>query len=186
MLEHYNIAMNFANPQEHVLEAECNNQVIKERICASYHWLPFQQLTKTMTKILVMDSAKKPNFFPAKNGISSYYSPRMILHQKNLDYHKNCKYTFGGYVQAHDKPSPKNDNSPRTLDCVYLHYTDNHQGGHKLLHLSTNRIITRCTITIIPMTKAIQWLVSCLAEAEGMLQGLKIVNKTDTIHYNSV
>jgi long-subunit fatty acid transport protein len=35
------------------------------------------------------------------------------------------------------------------------------------------------------MTKAIQLLVSCLAEAEGMPQGLKIVNKADTILYNS-
>jgi hypothetical protein len=85
MLEHYNIAMNFANPQEHVPETERNNQVIKEQIHASYHGLPFQQLTKTMTKILVMESAKKLNFFSAKNGISSYYSPRMILHQKNHD-----------------------------------------------------------------------------------------------------
>jgi hypothetical protein len=51
MLEHYNIAMNFANPQEHVLEAEHNKQIIKEQICASYHQLLFQQLTKTMTKI---------------------------------------------------------------------------------------------------------------------------------------
>jgi hypothetical protein len=35
------------------------------------------------------------------------------------------------------------------------------------------------------MTKAIQLLVSHLAKAEGMPQGLKIVNKTDTILYNS-
>jgi hypothetical protein len=97
--------MNFANPQEHVPEAERNNQVIKERVRATYHCLPYKQMTKTMTKILVMDSAKKLNFFPAKHGISEYYSPRMILHQRNLDYTKNCKFTFGTYVQAHDKPS---------------------------------------------------------------------------------
>jgi hypothetical protein len=34
--------------------------------------------------------------------------------------------------------------------------------------------------------QAIQLLVSCLAKAEGMPQGLKIINKTDTILYNSV
>ena len=87
-----------------------------------------------MTKILVMDSAKKLNFFPAKHGISQNYSPRMILHQQNLDYSKNCKYTFGTYDQAHDEPEPKNSLSPRTLDCIYLRYTDSHQGGHELLH----------------------------------------------------
>jgi hypothetical protein len=35
------------------------------------------------------------------------------------------------------------------------------------------------------MTKAIQLLVSCLAKAEGMSQGLKVVSKIDTILYNS-
>ena len=67
--------MNFSNPQEHVPEAERNNRVIKERVRATYHRLPYKQLTKTMTITLVMDSAKKLNFFPSKNGISEYYSP---------------------------------------------------------------------------------------------------------------
>jgi hypothetical protein len=55
-----------------------------------------------MVKVLVNDSAKKLNFFPAKSGISQYYSPRMILHQQNLDYDKHCQYAFGTYIQAHE------------------------------------------------------------------------------------
>jgi hypothetical protein len=101
-----------------------------------------------MVKVLVNDSAKKLNFFPAKNGISQYYSPRMILHQQNLDYDKHCQYAFGTYVQAHDKPDPSNTNAPRTLDCIYLQY--NKQGGCDLLYLQTNRMITRCRVTPIP------------------------------------
>jgi hypothetical protein len=118
--------MNFANPQGHVPEAERNNQVIKERVRATYHQLPYKQMTKTMTKILVMDSAKKLNFFPAKHEIAECYSPRMILHQRNLDYTKNCKFTFGTYVQAHNKLSPTNNMSAQTLDCVYLQYRESH------------------------------------------------------------
>jgi hypothetical protein len=102
LLTNFDIGMNFSNPQEHVPEAERNNRVIKERVRATYHRLPYKQITKTMTIILVMDSAKKLNFFPTKNGISEYYSPQMILHQKNLDYTKHCKFTFGTYVQAHN------------------------------------------------------------------------------------
>jgi hypothetical protein len=132
-----------------------------------------------------MDSAKKLNLFLAKQGISSYYSPRMILHQKNLDYSKNCKTTFGSFVQAHNKPNPKNDNSPRTLDCIYLRYTNSHQGGHELLHLPTNCVITRRHITKIPITKAIQDQVADLATAEDMPQGLKITSKTDAVMYDS-
>ena len=50
--------LNLANPQEHVPEAEHNNCVIKETVRASFHWLLYNQFTKTMTIMLVMDSAK--------------------------------------------------------------------------------------------------------------------------------
>jgi hypothetical protein len=82
----FGIQVNYASPQEHVPEAERNNRVIKERIHATYHRLPYDRLPRIMVKVLVNDSAKKLNFFPAKNGISQYYSTRMILHQRNLDY----------------------------------------------------------------------------------------------------
>ena len=177
--------MNLSNPQEHVPKAKQNNRVIKERVRATYHCLPYKQLTKTMTIILVMDLAKKLNFFPTKNGISKYYSPRMILHQKNLDYTKHCKFAFGTYVQAHDKPSPKNNLSACTLDCIYLRYRDTHQGGHELLHLPTNKIIVRRNITPMPITKAIVDTVEAIANKEGMTSGLKIVSKTDNILYDS-
>jgi hypothetical protein len=105
-----------------------------------------------MTKILVMESTKKLNFFPSKGGISEYYSPRMILHQMNIDYKKHCKYSFRSYVEAHDEPDPLNTIAAQTLDSIYLQYTDSHQGGHEILHLQTNRVIVRRNITELPIT----------------------------------
>jgi len=180
----FGIRMNFANPQEHVPEAERNNRVIKERIRLNYHRLPYKQLTKTMTKYLVMECTKKLNFFPSKYGISKLYSPRMILHQKNLDYAKHCKYTFGLYVQAHDEPTPSNTNAARTSDCIYLRNRDSHQGGHELLHLPTNRVIIRRNITSTPITSAVIDQVSRLAASENMPTGLKITNAIDQTLYN--
>ncbi len=46
--------------------------------------------------------------------------PRMILHQRNLDYGKHCQHAFGTYIQVHDEPDPSNTTAPRTLDCIYL------------------------------------------------------------------
>jgi hypothetical protein len=77
----YNVSMYYANPQEHGPEAGRNNRVIKERFRSAFHRLPFKKVPKIMVKILAMESAKKLNFFPPKGGISSHYSPRMILHQ---------------------------------------------------------------------------------------------------------
>jgi hypothetical protein len=181
----FGIQVNYASPQEHVPEAERNNQVIKEQIRATYHRLPYDRLPRIMVKVLVDDSAKKLNFFPAKNGISQYYSPRMILHQRNLDYDKHCQYAFGTYVQAHDEPDPSNTNAPRTLDCIYLRYNDNEQGGHDLLHLQTNHMITRRRVTPIPITPAIIKMVHRIAKQDGMPKGLKITNRTGQVLYDS-
>lgn len=181
----HRITMNLSNPQEHVPEAERNNRTIQERVRACYHYLPYYHLCKTLVKMIVMESAKKLNFFPARHGVSKYYSPRMIIHRKQLDYNKHCKYAIGEYVQAHDEPSPSNTNAPRTLDCIYLRYNDNHQGGHQLLHLQTNKIITRRKVTEAVITPQVVKQVHAIAESEGMPKGLKITNKQKVTLFDS-
>jgi hypothetical protein len=179
-----NIQLNYSSPNEHVPDIERSIRVIKERIRSTYHRLLYDRLPKIMVKIVVSESAKKLNFFPAKGGVSLYYSPRMILHCRNMDYNKHCKYAFGTYVQAHDEPNPKNSNISRTLDCIYLRYSDNLQGGHELLHLPTNQIITRQYITPSPITPAVIKQVNDIATMENMPQGLNIQSKTNNILYD--
>jgi hypothetical protein len=183
--QEFQVGMNFANPQEHVPEAERNNRVIKERVRATYHRLPYRHLTRTMVKMLVTESAKKLNFFPAKNGVSPYYSPRMILHQRNLDYTRHCKYAFGTYVQAHDESEVSNTNAARSLDCIYMRYNDNVQGGHELLHLQTNSLLQRRAVTPVPLTPAIIKHVHTIAETENMPAGLKLINRSGQTFYDS-
>ena len=69
------IEMNYATTDEHVPEAERNNRTIKERIRATYHNLPFQAMPKVMLQYLAMVCADQLNLFPAKGGVSAYYSP---------------------------------------------------------------------------------------------------------------
>jgi hypothetical protein len=181
----YNVTMNYANPQEHVPEAERNNRVIKERFRAAFHRLPYKKIPKIMVKILTMECAKKLNFFAPRGGISPYYSPRMILHQQSLDYNKHCSFPFGSYVQAHTEPDPKNTQHPRTLDCIYLRYVDNDQGGHHLLDLRTGRTIKRRALTTIPITENIIELIHTMADNDDMKDGLKIETKSGLILYDS-
>ena len=61
----FELDINYANPQDHVPEAERNNRTLKEQIPATYHCLPYRTLTKTTVKTLVTESAKTLNFFPA-------------------------------------------------------------------------------------------------------------------------
>jgi hypothetical protein len=80
------IQMNYASAQEHVSPAERNNRVIQERVRAAYHRFPFMHLPRNLVKYLVMESAKKLNFFPNKYRVSKVFSPHMIMHHENLDY----------------------------------------------------------------------------------------------------
>ena len=65
---------------------------------------------------LTLSTSAKLNYFPNKNGLSMYNSPQMQLHRRHLDFNKQCKHTFGAYVQAQDKPAPSNMLQARTLD----------------------------------------------------------------------
>jgi hypothetical protein len=179
------IKMNYAAAQEHVPRAERNNRVIQERVRAAYHRFPFTHLPRILVKYLVMESTKKLNFFPNKNGVSKYFSPRMIMHQENLDYARHCKYQIGEYLQAHDEPNHTNTNAPRSLDCIYLRPMDNAQGGHELLHLQTNCVVKRRNLTKIPITPSIIKQVHALAELDGMPLGLKITNRANIIIFDT-
>ncbi|MEN9849167.1 MAG: hypothetical protein RL368_1907, partial [Pseudomonadota bacterium] len=154
-LSNMNIILNICSAHEHVPEIERSIRVIKERVRATYHDLPFKKLSTVMWKYIVMESTRKLNYFPATDGISQYYSPREILHAIPLDYEKSCKIPMFSYVQAHDEPSPKNSNKERTISCLYLRPLSNFQGGHELLTLNTWHIITRRKVTLIPMTEEV-------------------------------
>jgi hypothetical protein len=60
------VDMNFANAQDHVPEAERNNQKIKERIRAAYHRLPYKAIPRILINCLAMIQANKLNLFPVK------------------------------------------------------------------------------------------------------------------------
>ena len=178
------IAMNYASAQEHVPEAERNNRVIKERVRAVYHRLPFQAIPKIMIKMLAMECTNKLNFFPPKGEVSQYYSPRMILTGNVLDYNKHCSVPFGSYVQAHNENTPTNSMAPRSLDCIYLRPVYNQQGGHEVLDLTTKRVITRRSVTPIPITSTVIAAVESMAAEEGM-KGIKMRTKTGQVLYDS-
>ena len=43
----------------------------------AYHNLPFKKIPKVMLHYLAMVCTKQLNYFPAKGGVSEYYSPHM-------------------------------------------------------------------------------------------------------------
>ena len=168
--------MNYYPAQEHVSEAERNIRTIGERIRALFHLLPYNKLPKVMLKHLTLLCTRQLNYFPAKGGVSAYFSPHVIMTGTDLDYAKHCQIPFGAYVQANEDKPPKNNNKPRTLDAIYLSPMTNKQGGHWVMDLRTGRAITRPQVWEVPVTDRVIKAVETMAEDEGF-KTLKIMNR---------
>jgi hypothetical protein len=109
-----------------------------------------------MTKYLAMECTKKLNFFPSKHGISKHYNPQMILHQKNLDYAKHCKYTFGFNVQGHNEPAPSNT----IVELIYTDYHLKHPEGStgKRRIFPQGVISTGVAVGVLAIVTVVKWL----------------------------
>jgi hypothetical protein len=114
------IKLNCCTTNEHIPEAERNNQTIKERMRCIHHGMSFEVVPKQVTTESSKVGGTTLNMFPAKGGISAHYSPHTILTGQAIDFKKHLAIPFGSYVQANNKNDPSNTNAPHTLDCIYL------------------------------------------------------------------
>jgi hypothetical protein len=114
------VRMNFTNALDHVPEAERNNRTIKEQVRAAYHRLPCKTLPRQLIRYLLQTQASQLNLFPAKGGISLYYSPKTILGLPTLDNVKHYTVPFGAYVQANHKTNQTNLNASQMINAIYL------------------------------------------------------------------
>ena len=101
-----------------------------------FHSLPYRSLPKTILKYMVIQTTAALNYFPSRYGISNYYSPRMILHKKILNYNNNCKHYTGEYVLAHDDSQIKNNMKSKALDCIYLRPSIISHNVHKFYNIN--------------------------------------------------
>ena len=135
---------------EHVPEAERNNQIIEECIHATYHHFRYKTMPKLMLRYLGMVCVHQLNLFPSKGGVSAYLSPHVLVGGQNLDFEKHYQIP---YVQANQENDPKNTNAPRTIDCIYLcPITQNIQSSHKLMDLNSACMIACQHEWEIPVT----------------------------------
>ena len=134
----WSFMINLANAQEHVPEATCNNCVLKEHICATYHGIPYKMLPQTIICYMVMETAAKLNYF----GCSNYFSQREILHHVKVDYKKHCSMPLLRYVLTHDEPTLTNTVHMHALDCLFLCVIQTKQGGYECYHIPTHQVIT--------------------------------------------
>ena len=70
------------NPDEHVGNIERLNRTIKEKFRTRYYRLPFKAIPKVMINALACVTTHAMNLYPVKGGVSTYFSPHVILGKK--------------------------------------------------------------------------------------------------------
>ena len=159
----------------HVPEAERNNRTIGERFRTAYHNLPYAMIPTVMIRFLALVCTEQITYFPAKGGISSHYSPYVLMNRRELDYNKHLQIPFGAYVQANEDNDPTNTNAPRTIDAIYLRPSPSGR-GHQVMNLKTGRMISRPHAYEKPVTPLVIRAVEALAKEQG-IKTLKIVGR---------
>ena len=149
------IKLNVTAANEHSPIIERQIRVIKERVRATRHTLPFEVIPLIMLIEMTYFCIFWINAFPPKSGLSEINSPRKIITGQHVEYKKHCKLPFGAYVQAHEEPSPTNSQQARTVGAICLGPTGNLQGSYKFLNLRTGKRITRRNWTQLPMPKEV-------------------------------
>ena len=87
--DNMDVSMNYCPASEHESAAEQNNRTIGECIRTTYNHMPYRAIPKVMLRYLALICNDQLNFFPAKGGVSSYFSPHVIMSGRDLDYKKH-------------------------------------------------------------------------------------------------
>ncbi len=118
------------------------------------HSLPFTQSPSKIVTHMVFFVVKLLNYFPAKGGVSTQYSPKTIMSGQTLNY-KQCSLPFGTYCQVHEEDGPRNSLLACTSGAISIGPSSNRQGGHLFFSLNTNRILARRAWTVLPTPQAV-------------------------------
>ena len=142
--------LNLTAANEHEPFIERRIHVIKERVRALRHTLPFKTLPRKMVAHMVLYCTKLLNFFPVKNGLSDTLSPKAIVCGEQMNY-KHYNLPFGSYCQVHEETDPRNSMAARTPGAISLGCSGNLQGAQCFLSLKTGEVLTRYSWTEVPM-----------------------------------
>jgi hypothetical protein len=143
--------LNLTAANKHEPYVERKICVIKERVRAVRHLLPFSQLPMLMTTHMVFFVTKLLNFFPVNGGLSNQYSPKAIMSGETINYKQYC-LPLGTYCQVHEEDSLRNSMAARTQGAISLGPSNNRQGAQKFYTLTTGKVVVRRSWNVIPMT----------------------------------
>lgn len=111
---------------------------------------------------MVFFVVKLLNYFPAKGGVLSQYSPKTIMSGERINYKHYC-LPFGTYCQVHEEDSLHNSLAAQMQGAISLGPSTNKQGGQHFYTLTTAKAVTRQSWHVILMPSTVIARVNKLA-----------------------
>ena len=84
---------------------------------------------------MIMETAAKLNYFPAKGGCLNYFSQGEILHHVKINYKMHCSAPLLSYILTHDESTLTNTDHAHALDRLFLHTVHMMQGEYECYHI---------------------------------------------------
>ena len=75
--------------------------------------------------------------------VSKHFSPRIIVHKKNLDFNEYLEFMLEACAQALNELNKTNANALGVLNYLFLRPNAAKQGKYELMHLPTSKIIIK-------------------------------------------
>ena len=165
-LNHMGVEVDISGAGGHVPRVERRIRVIKERVRATMHSLPYTLSTLGVI-MCVLYCVSRLNYEPS--GIrQSGISPREAFLGRKIDGKRDFRCAYGDYAQC-TVPMTNNSMVARTDDCVVMMPTGNRTGSVKVLSLSTGRIVNRDQLRVLPMPESLIAQLNALAKQDGRL-----------------
>ena len=136
---------------QHVAVAERRIRVIKERVRAHLHGLPYT-LPASLLPWLIGFSVARVNMVRTKSGyVNHEVSPWEAFYRRPIDGKLDVRFAFGDYCQAYNTnlllPSSM---SPRTEGLIALCPTASRAGAARFLNLGTGHVVVRVNFQVLP------------------------------------
>jgi hypothetical protein len=151
-------------PGLHEKVAESKARRVKERMRAILNSLPYE-LPMTLLKYLIAFVVMRKNSVPV-DGSGTKYSPRELFTGTRSNAKTDLRIAFGDYVQTRE-PTTDNSMKMRTRGAIALYPLGNDQGSVKFFDLTTKKIITRTSWTVIPLPLEVIAYINSLSEGAG-------------------
>jgi hypothetical protein len=166
-LEGAGMTVEHSPPNKHVHKIEVTIRVMKERVRALLHSLPYI-LPKKLIPSLVLFVAARLNASPCGTRVDPT-PPREIFLNRKSSMRTDFKIGFGELVLVDNIGTVKNSMSPRSREAISLHPATESPGGFHFFLLDTQEIVVRSSwVDNIPFTAAIVDRINGIAVADGV------------------